>query len=353
MNKVIQEINEHLGDGISKKIFSQRLLYSLTEDSSYVRQMVLGITEGQTFYNLLDRARKTSDIVIFGAGIWGKDLYKVTKDYHWKCFVDSDPKVDAIEGVPVISFFDFMKAYRGETIVISSRLHNRNMYEQLVLNGVKTEKIIDAGHLLDELSRKQYFDLEELQPAKEEIFVDAGCFDGMTSVHFSNWCMKGGDTKSFVYAFEPDLHNVEKCHNNLLKCEIEHEIIGKGCWNEETTLHFQAIANGASSITSEGETDIEVTTLDKALKGKRVTFIKMDIEGAEIKALEGAKDTIIKSKPKLAISIYHDFADIWQIPQKILEYCSDYTFYLRHYSLTDYETVLYPLPYWICTIRIC
>lgn len=343
--EAIKKINEHLGDDISKKIFAQRLLYSLTLDSDYIRQMVLEMPEGTGFYDLLENAKKRSDIVIFGGGVWGRDLYKATRDYPWKCFVDSRPKVDSIDGMPVVLFSDFMKQYQGEVFVIASRIYYKNMYEQLIQNGVKEDKIINAGYLLDELSKRQYFDLKEMKPAKEEFFVDAGSFDGMTSVYFKKWCMENGDDiRTYVYAFEPDISNAKKCHINLQECGIEHEIIEKGCWKEEATLCFCANANGVSGITSMGEERVDVTSMDKALEGRKVSFIKMDIEGAEIQALDGAEEIIKMNRPKLAISIYHRPEDIWKIPERILEFCPEYQFFLRHYSLGDFETVLYALP---------
>mgnify|MGYP002517000463 FL=1 len=73
----------------------------------------------------------------------------------------------------------------------------------------------------------------------------------------------------------------------------------------------------------------------------KVTFIKMDIEGAEMEALEGAKRTIKKNRPKLAISIYHKEDDLWEIPYYVLSRYPWSKIYMRHYSLTTNETVLY------------
>ena len=70
----------------------------------------------------------------------------------------------------------------------------------------------------------------------------------------------------------------------------------------------------------------------------------MDIEGSELKALCGARETICRLKPKLAISIYHKTEDIWELPKVILQMNSEYKFYLRHYSLAAEDTVLYALP---------
>lgn len=86
---------------------------------------------------------------------------------------------------------------------------------------------------------------------------------------------------------------------------------------------------------------IEVIQLDEFLKGERITFVKMDIEGAEYDALKGAAQIIKEQKPKLAISIYHTPNDIIKIPELLLELRPDYKFYIRHYSLLPNEIILY------------
>ena len=67
----------------------------------------------------------------------------------------------------------------------------------------------------------------------------------------------------------------------------------------------------------------------------------MDIEGAEYRALLGAKETIKKYRPKMALSVYHKPQDIIEIPTLLLEYHEDYKFALRQYSSIGDETVLY------------
>jgi hypothetical protein len=67
----------------------------------------------------------------------------------------------------------------------------------------------------------------------------------------------------------------------------------------------------------------------------------MDIEGAELEAIKGAKRIIEEQKPKLAICVYHKPEDIWELPELILSYNKEYKFYIRHYSYKDNETVLY------------
>ena len=86
-----------------------------------------------------------------------------------------------------------------------------------------------------------------------------------------------------------------------------------------------------------------VDTIEHILGDVRPTFIKMDIEGSELRALKGAEQSIHKYRPKLAISIYHRPEDIFTLPDLLLSYHPDYKFYLRHYSLGYFDTVLYAI----------
>jgi hypothetical protein len=86
-----------------------------------------------------------------------------------------------------------------------------------------------------------------------------------------------------------------------------------------------------------------INTIDNLIKDE-VDFIKMDIEGAEQDAIEGAQNTIKNYTPLLAICIYHKAQDWYKVPQKVLEINPNYTIYLRHYMEGIYETVMYFIP---------
>ena len=77
---------------------------------------------------------------------------------------------------------------------------------------------------------------------------------------------------------------------------------------------------------------------------KSIDFIKMDIEGAESFALEGAIETIKRFRPKLAIAIYHSMDDIVNIPNWILNLNLDYDIFIGHYTIHSEETVCFAKP---------
>ena len=91
--------------------------------------------------------------------------------------------------------------------------------------------------------------------------------------------------------------------------------------------------------------DVPYDTVQRAycdlLGGRKVTFLKMDIEGSELAALRGAERIIREQRPKLAICVYHKPEDMWEIPSFILSCHPDYKLYLRHHSMLADETVLY------------
>lgn len=118
------------------------------------------------------------------------------------------------------------------------------------------------------------------------------------------------------------------------------EMIQKGLSNKKNSVKFDGSQLAGSKIDENGNEIIETIDLDSFnLQGNM--FIKMDIEGEELNALIGSKQTIIKNKPKLAICIYHKSEDLWTIPLYIKELVPEYKIYIRHHSSTPWETVCY------------
>lgn len=184
----------------------------------------------------------------------------------------------------------------------------------------------------------QYFDM--FFPKKDEVFVNAGAFQGETDIDFVKWA-KGQYKK--IYAFEPMKANIEICRQNYTKNNISNiELISKGTWSETGYITFSGSENQGHADAN-GTNRIETIKIDDAVSNleEKVTFIKMDIEGAELKALQGARETILKDKPRMAICIYHKPEDLYEIPGYILSLVPEYRFKVRQYTSMTWETVLY------------
>lgn len=186
-----------------------------------------------------------------------------------------------------------------------------------------------------------YFDPQLMILSENEVFVDCGMFTADTAELF----FKHTDNKyTHYYGFEPDEQNL-KIAREFLSNQPNITTIGKGLWSTETRLKFQNGDLIGSMVCEEGESSIQVTSLDGYFADKPhvPTIIKMDIEGSELEALKGAEGIIRKYKPRLAICIYHKPEDMYTLPDIIKSFRNDYIFYLRQYSDTFCDTVLYAI----------
>lgn len=218
----------------------------------------------------------------------------------------------------------------------------------LLSQGIAEEKII---HLVN-VDEFQYFD-DEILPEKlkyeQGYFIDGGSANLYTSESYLRWCE---DRCNGIIAFECD----ERC-TSIIKDKIARDkkfgeicqLFEYGLWSSETELKFAIDNNlGSSSVyypvQSNGkEIKIRTTTIDDCVENRKITFIKLDIEGAELEALKGAEKTIKKYKPTLAIAVYHKPQDIVEIPEFIKSIVPGYKFYIRNYHFDMTEAVLYAI----------
>jgi FkbM family methyltransferase len=187
------------------------------------------------------------------------------------------------------------------------------------------------------IPNEQYF--PEFLELEKEVFADLGGFEGETTLEFITRC----PNYKAVYFFEPDHNNLDIATKNLSHYSNIH-FIAKGLSNAPAELKFNNNCGSASgSISESGNITIQVDALDN-LVSDHITFIKMDIEGAESLAIEGATQHILNDHPKIAIAVYHKSDDFWQIPTQILAIRNDYDLHLRHYTEGTDETVMYFIP---------
>jgi len=181
-------------------------------------------------------------------------------------------------------------------------------------------------------------------------FVDCGAFDGDT---LREWL--DGPARQFpperlrYHAFEPDPDNfslLERCVAGL-----------PDALRSRVALHASAVGDAAGSVgliqggdgsgVYQGVETGPVTPiarLDEVLAGDEVGVIKMDVEGFEPFALEGARGLLERQRPALLISVYHRPEHLWKIPLWIHDLGLGYRVHLRHHSTTSSETVCYGVP---------
>lgn len=185
-----------------------------------------------------------------------------------------------------------------------------------------------------------YFDLDLVRCNEREIFVDLGAYTGDTVLEYLN--QYGSDNYNKIYCYEITEDSFEILKNNL-SYYSNIDFIRKAVTDKVGKLYFYKsdVDNSANMVMDSGEIEIPATTIDEDIK-ERITMIKMDIEGSEAKALEGARGHIINDHPKLLISVYHNHEDLWKIPKMIDDICHGYNFYLRYYgnNIFPTETVL-------------
>jgi FkbM family methyltransferase len=184
----------------------------------------------------------------------------------------------------------------------------------------------------------QYFE-PFIGDMKNATFADCGGFDGDTTEEF----IKRYPNHKHIHFFEPSRENLRKAKKRLEdKKQITYHPFALS--DQKETLSFDANSGAASAISIKGSNLVYATTLDEQIP-TNLSFIKMDLEGWEIKALSGSKAQIKQNHPTLAIAIYHNISDFWKIPKQILSNRSDYRIYIRHYTEGWSETIMYFIPY--------
>ena len=340
-----------LRDDESKKILKIRTEYFLYGNAGILEQELYNPMKQYTCYELDNKmlGGVLKKIIIFGAGKCGKESKKRIdrcNKYNIEAFCDNNSELvgSYIDNIPVISIDDIKDS--DSIVVIATSKYANEIYYQLLGENIDSERIvIPISGYLELQCGWQYFDV--FKPQNKEIFLDVGVYNGNTIVDFYKW-LDGNN--GFAYGMEPiyemykeSLRNIEK--NNLKNVTI----YNSAAWNKNETLLFDIDMKmdgeilGGSRFSKKGKLKVNGEYIDKffAEKDKEVTYIKMYVEGSEMVALEGAKKTISKYKPKLAISVYHKPEDVLEIANYILKMVPEYNFILRHYTDGSNETVLY------------
>lgn len=359
-----------IGENDSVNLLTELLLknnikieYSLKYDDKYMKSNLKNFNVNDILKKANVRNLKVNIIII-------------SKYYN---YIFTQLKIHGYKNILVFSYNEVISLYNYYKIIDHMK-EIKEMYNLLeddfsrdVVNNILFTRVsgdyayIDKIH--DRNPENEYFDKNIINFTDNEVFIDAGSYNGDTLYKFLKNVNLSFD---MIYLFEPDKNNYHILNYQLLNnmivskytslidiLKIENfkdKIIcsNLGVYSKNCKLNFNGNIQMASHVTGNlkmklNKEDIsndliDVIRIDDFIKEKRVTFIKMDIEGCEIDAIEGCKNVIIRDMPKLAICIYHKENHLWDIPLLIKSFAPNYKFYIRHYNSNLWDTVCYAIP---------
>ncbi len=183
-------------------------------------------------------------------------------------------------------------------------------------------------------------------PSGRIAYVDCGAYDGDTLIPFMR---EHGDRVRLALPIEPDPQNFIRMTNNIASLSEgdRRKVIPIAAASGETSgkLRFDLGKNQASSLSESGSFEVNVVTLDDIVdeycEADDHILVKIDVEGADLATLKGAKRAIIERKVSLAISVYHAPSDLWALPQYVSQLNQDYRFALRSNGCDGADLMIY------------
>jgi FkbM family methyltransferase len=353
----------------------------------------------KSLYDSVFNNKEINRICLYGTGIVSRSLLSFYHNLGIRVdfFCDSSPLGigKSFDGVPCISI-DGLKKIRDDTLVILSagavheiipileanglsrynhineyQINNGSLFNDSSFCDKAKENIIKlVGLLADEQSKKilhtlliemfafqyDYKKIEEIRTdnqyfedgivfLNDESFVDAGSYDGDTLKEFIN---RSNGRFRDIHAIEMNYYVFKKLKKFVSTLDYPKKIHchNAALYDNDGIIRY-SVSDADSAINGTGGAEMREghsVRMDTLLEKQRVTFIKMDIEGAEVHALRGSEGIIREQRPKCAICVYHDLRHLWEVPFLLHEYCPSYKLYLRHHSRLLYETVCYAIP---------
>ncbi len=301
-------------------------------------QEILDRNEGlNRFYNLLqNESSRRLMIMLLTFRILGKQRVKLPlNDPHYWGSISLIKKklLKRPRTIPIELLSGYLHYYELEEMGFPIHVHAHDL------------------NILDTFLLQQYrYDREGtvIQAEPGDVVIDAGGCWGDTALYFASRI--GQEGRVFCFEFTPS--NLRILQQNLdlnrsLAARVE--VIPQPVW-DKSGEHLSYYENGPATSLMLGEKQssrvlsksIDDFVAEQALQ--RVDFIKMDIEGAELKALQGAEQTLKAFRPKLAIALYHRADDFVDIPSYLESLNLNYEFFLDHFTIHLEETVLFASP---------
>lgn len=290
-------------------------------------QIALGIFNRNTPFNRLIKIAEQSG---FTNLIMPWDSYeKFSKQLGWRYWLSK--RSDLIAGIERIS-------------KVASKLADQESHNTLCR--ITAFRLgLDMEYASEKTNDNQYFNEISLRTLrnKEINYVDCGAYTGDTYLDLLS--QKSINCKQ-SFLMEPDPVNFQKLvatiKNNK---ELNNAIcLPLAAAKNYSIIKFNAGFEESGSISKSGNMNITAVSLDELLQKIKIDFIKLDVEGAELEVLKGAKEIIKNSRPVLALSLYHNPQDIWLLPEYIFSMTEDYEYFIRQHYFNSFDSVFYAIP---------
>ena len=232
-----------------------------------------------------------------------------------------------IPDVPVtgedIFDIDFAQKYKNELKTVYEKLYDEQ--SKKVFENTVNFKLTGKPEYLWDIETNKSEAYEILKLSIRENYLDLGAYTGDTVAEF----IQNTNAYSSIIAVEPDNRNYKKLLENT-KNYVNITCINSAVSNEKG-VQIMTTNHGRGNSTSQNMVEVKTVTVDGICENFTPTFIKMDIEGNELKAIDGGIKIIKNAKPKMYIACYHTPFDLFEIPLKILHFVPQYKLYMRHH----------------------
>jgi FkbM family methyltransferase len=163
-----------------------------------------------------------------------------------------------------------------------------------------------------------------------DVVLDCGACVGDSAI----WALSYGAAS--VHCFEPDTLNLAALKNNVIrhggdKIKIVAGAVGKETGEVQFIHDNSCVGSKITENAAYGTLTVPMISIDDYVKNHDIapSFVKIDVEGNEMDVLAGAKETLVKYKPQLAVCLYHKPTDMWTIPELISEIVPEYRYWCR------------------------
>jgi FkbM family methyltransferase len=352
----------------------------------------------------LDQIDSSRPVWIFGAGNFGQSVARVMLEHRLDVagFVETAPKTNEILGLPVLDWATLARKNQDAQLVLG--IFNRGVpFDQLAAiakkNGFSSPVMPWASYdqfgkalgwrywlsarkfllenlhrlskvaeiLADDESRRilerlcafrlgldlefasfqsqgnQYFNSLTLPSLRGKVitYVDCGAYNGDTYIELVN---SPEVSCKQAYLMEPDPNNFDKLVRSLDKNDVRAICLPIAAAEKYEILTFSSGQGEGGAIGLGGDIHVAAVALDQMLPATQVDLLKIDVEGAEASLLRGARKMIQRSRPVIAMSLYHNPQDLWELPELISSICADYEIYVRQHFYNSFDCVIYAVP---------